>query len=227
MNKKYCINCGQHIPGKSKFCPECGAPQHGSEAGAFKAKAPAVALQAAAVAIEDSSTSRSPKKSTKADNYIPKRQLCPRAVLSFYMSYVAKTAIVFGLLAIGLVVEPIYAGLGLAVYLIVLYITAQIVFNSFYYSVDETGFKKTHGVVHKHQVTIPYQQIQNVNISRGLADRILGLSRISIETAGNAAGAKSSVGGTITASEGYLPGISLEDAKELHDVLLENARESQ
>ncbi len=44
MAKKYCINCGNLVPETAKFCPSCGAPQHGEDAGKFRANDPAIDL---------------------------------------------------------------------------------------------------------------------------------------------------------------------------------------
>lgn len=242
MSKKYCINCGTLIPESARFCPSCGAPQQGEEAKQLRANAPAVAFTAAAVAIEEASQSReepgvdnsAKSKKTPASNepaketleFIERRHLCKTAVFSFFLSYVTKTAILLLLFSIGIAFEPLLFSAAIAIYIVILYLAALVVFNNFYYAIDEVGFKKWYGLIHTQQVTIPYQQIQNVNINRSLSDRIFGLSRIIIETAGNASGTKSNVsGGTATTSEGYLPGVSHEQAKYIHDVLLVRAQE--
>lgn len=64
-------------------------------------------------------------------------------------------------------------------------------------------------------VTIPYDRIQNVDIYRGVVDRLLGLN---IHTAGWG------ISGWRTFDvEGYLPGLSKEVAEELRDELIHRA----
>ncbi|MCA9350901.1 PH domain-containing protein, partial [Candidatus Saccharibacteria bacterium] len=61
-----------------------------------------------------------------------------------------------------------------------------------------------------------------VNIERSLVDRMLNLARISIETAGSTVTQPIQVIGGYTArSEAYLPGLTLEQAKQLHDILID------
>lgn len=226
MSKKYCINCGALIPDSAKFCPSCGAPQQGQESKQLRAKAPAVAFQAASVAIKGAKTQKKPQKEkvepdTSLAQTIERRRLSSNAVYSFFIAYLMKTSILLFLFLAAIYFEPVLSVLGLLAYLVCLYIAAAIVQNNFYYKVDEVGFQKSYGVIHVRQVTIPFEQVQNVNIRRSLTDRMLGLSRVSIETAGSSDGSTTGVSGlNQTTAEGYLPGLNLEDAKELHDVLL-------
>ena len=81
------------------------------------------------------------------------------------------------------------------------------------YETTDVSFEKEYGVIAKNHVSIPYHHIQNVDIKRGILERILGISSVEIQTAG------SEVGG----AEGVLPGISKRKAKQLQDELLERA----
>ena len=230
MSKKYCINCGTLVPFSAKFCSSCGAPQQGPESKNFRANAPVVALNAGAIAMQDSTAKNSKHhdKSEEKEKYkdIPETKLCKNAKWAFLLDYFSKTAIIPGLLLFGLIVQPIVTIAAFVVYMVILYISAVIVYENFTYFTDEIGFQKSYGAVHKKQVSIPYQMIQNVNISRTLIDRMFGLCHVSIETAGNSAGTKTSVtSSTITSSEGYLPGLDLEQAKNLHDILLSRSQD--
>ncbi|MCC2630753.1 MAG: Bacterial domain [Candidatus Paceibacter sp.] len=53
------------------------------------------------------------------------------------------------------------------------------------YVLDQHSFRTRTGIVHIHEASIPYRQIQNVTISRPLLYRLLGMSRIVILTAGH------------------------------------------
>lgn len=222
MQQQYCINCGKLIPIKANFCPLCGAPQHGEAAAKFRANDPVVTLDLAKIAIDETQHSLTADDRRKFfDKYSPRHHLDDAAVVSFMVQYVLKTAIVIPfMIAVGFF-EPIYGIVAFGIYLIVITLVALIVHNNFMYWVDEAGFQKVHGILHKQHVTIPYEQIQNVNITKGLLDRILGIARLSIETAGAASeSGREIVGGSTSVAEGHLPGISIDDAKALHDFLL-------
>jgi membrane protein YdbS with pleckstrin-like domain len=158
----------------------------------------------------------------KQSKTIERQRLCQRAVWSFYLSYIGKTSLLFFLFIIGTVFEPLLFGPLLGAYVIILYVSAVIVHQNYYYEVNTSAFRKEHGVIHKTDVTIPFNRIQNVNITRSLSDRILGLARVDIESAGSSSITKRNVaGGSKTKSEGHLPGITLPQAKEVHDLLIE------
>jgi membrane protein YdbS with pleckstrin-like domain len=226
MSTLYCINCGKNVPSKANFCPHCGAPQHGIEAGSFRASAPPVSLHAGATAVTAALTN---KEKASADEFknIENKKLASNAVWTFFVTYLLRTAIIPLLLIIIVIESPLISLIGFIVYIVLLFLFSELVYNNFHYSTDDVGFQKSFGVLHKMQVSIPYQQIQNVNIRRSLADRIFGLCHVSLETAGNSNGARTQVTSTSgTTSEGYLPGLTLEDAKYLHDLLLSRAQES-
>lgn len=160
--------------------------------------------------------------------HIEKRRLSTGAIWLFFLGYLAKTSLLLLLFFIGFVYDPLVFGLIILVYLIVLYITAAVVRQHYYYEVNGSCFRKEHGIIHKTDVTIPFNQIQNVNIMRGLSDRMLGLARIDIETAGNSALRKRSVGGgSKTRAEAHLPGVTMAQADEIHSLLLERFTQSQ
>ncbi|CAN5670612.1 hypothetical protein BH23PAT2_BH23PAT2_06200 [soil metagenome] len=153
---------------------------------------------------------------------IERRRLCHRALWSFYLSYISKTGILFLLFVVGVFFEPILFGSMLLVYVFMLYLVAAIVHQNYYFEVNETSFRKSYGVVHKNDITIPFNRIQNVNIIRSLSDRVLGLARIDIETAGSVRGEISNIsGGSSSTAEGHLPGVTLSQAEEIHDLLLD------
>ena len=229
MNKIYCSNCGHLIEEISNFCRYCGAAQHGPAAAVYRAQAPTLRHSLGAYALANSSSDAPKAENKKSEHeYISRRHLPGRAQLSFFMSYVGSSAVIPFLLILGFLLAPAPFTAALAGYLIAIYLLAAVIYNSFYYSVDHTGFLKDYGVIHKRQVTIPFQQIQNVNITRSLVDRMLGLARLSIETAGGAGhDPKDVAGGSKSSAEGHLPGLTLAQAKKIHDLLLAKANESR
>lgn len=84
----------------------------------------------------------------------------------------------------------------------------------FRYEVAPGEFKKEYGVISKSYVSIPYQRIQNVNIRRGLLERMLGISSLKIETAGS----------ELARAEGRIPGIDQQIAEEVREEILSKSR---
>jgi membrane protein YdbS with pleckstrin-like domain len=220
FSKIYCSNCGQLIPEDSNFCRYCGAAQHGTQASIYHASSAPVSHNPASY-IQQTVNKQSPQHKIQ---YIKRRKLCKEVKWSFFMAYVGSTAILPLLFIVGAAIYPIIFIAALLVYFLTIYVAATAVYDSFYYALDETGFQKEYGIINKISVSIPYQQIQNVNITRSLADRMLGLSRINIETAGSSATQTREVaGGSKSKAEGHLPGLRLSEAKKVHDFLLEQA----
>ena len=80
------------------------------------------------------------------------------------------------------------------------------------YSVEESFLKIEKGIIWKTFKTLPFKKIQNIDISRGVLDRILGLSNLCIQTAGNVSYQRQ-------VYEGLLPGLSVQTAQELQQEL--------
>ena len=221
MASLYCSNCGQLIEAVSNFCKFCGAAQHGEEAAVFRAQKPTIVNSVGAQAV-----AQAEKASSEAQNnsLISRRHLCNRAKWSFVLGYFTYTSIIALLLLIGIIIDPLVFGGSLVLYLFSLYVFASLVHSYFYYGVDERGFNMEYGILNKRNVSIPFSKIHNVNIIRSVSDRILGLARIEVETSGNSPFQRSNVGGgNMTTAEGMLPGLTLKQAKKVHDLLLERS----
>ena len=91
------------------------------------------------------------------------------------------------------------------------WIWAKLTHRFYRYELREEGLRKESGVILKTYSSIPYSRIQNIDIYRDVLDRILGLSRVHIQTAGNT---------TPHSSEGKLPGLSVEIAEQLREELI-------
>lgn len=224
MSSIYCSNCGQLIPKSFNFCKYCGAAVHGRASSHYRAKAPVE--DNTGPQLERPVATSGPK--TKIRQYIENcnhERLCPRAKLLFFFNYLASSSILLLLFVIGAVLMPTVFIPAIAAYLLLLYVIASVVYRNFHYSLSNVGLEKEHGVIHKKSVSVPYNQIQNINVSRSLFDRVLGISRLSIETAGRSdTKARPIIGHQKSFAEADLPGLTFSVAEELHDVLLEAAR---
>ena len=53
------------------------------------------------------------------------------------------------------------------------------------YSLDENAFSIRRGIFNKKEVFIPYRQIENINIDQTLNFKMMGVSKLTVDTAGN------------------------------------------
>ncbi len=171
------------------------------------------------------------------------QQLSPKSVWLFFFSFILRSLIpiiflgfwsliffgelskkssggefLFGFLNWLWVVIPLFFAL--------CFIWAKLSYRFYRYELLDSGFRKESGVIYKKYVTIPYDRIQNVDINRGILARILGLSDLSIQTAG-ASATVSRYGAMGVGAEGRLPGVSREIAEQLRDELIQRARQSK
>lgn len=161
------------------------------------------------------------------------KQLNKKAKWFFFFQYLIVFFFIVGFGfsgLLGLIVESTEAGqikfdgtavtwglLGLVVWIILSYLAAWLTWLNYRYEVAADGFKKESGVIWKRYVTIPYSRIQNVDIHRGVFARILGLSDLQVQTAGNS--------NQYGLSEGRLPGIDKNEAEALRNELIRRVSE--
>ena len=119
------------------------------------------------------------------------------------------------------------AGLAIA------YLWARLSYRAFRYELTEYGFHKESGVIRKKPVVIPYNKIHKVEIYRGILEKILGLSGLRIQIAGQYGPRRrrglfgqsttivfSSFERFRLLAEEELPGLSVEVAEQLNTELL-------
>ncbi|MGH7157984.1 MAG: PH domain-containing protein [Candidatus Saccharimonadales bacterium] len=223
MKKIYCSNCGQLVEESANFCRYCGAALRGAESSQFRA----TAKPAHPAEVQKKQYLADPKLTALANELVPRRHLTPAAKLLFFINYVGITSLLLPLFAVGIYFEPLVAAL-LATYFVILYSIAVLVYNHFYFSVETEGFRIDYGIINKRHITVPFRQIQNVNITRTLVDRMLGIGKLEIESAGSTQMQKRDVvGGTRSKAEGFLPGLTMKEAEHLHDLILQKSMYEQ
>lgn len=215
MNQIYCSNCGQLISNSSNFCKYCGAPQHGPRA-RFRVSDPVV--------DKPQLVTNLPKQAQRQPvDYVTKRHLGPDALWYFIVNIFGKSFVLFALLLLGAVLMPWPMAIALVVYAIALLIVSLLIYNNFTFEIDADGLKIEQGIVHRFHVSVPFEQIQNVNIERSITDRLFGLSRVSVETAGQTNGLAQAGSLTKSKAEAFLPGLHVKDAENIHDLLIDGA----
>lgn len=229
----FCTHCGKVIDPHVNFCPYCGAAtqkttsSNPQDPAAYRAEeqphVPPAPQPAVSIEAPKDTEERDPLKVI-----IERRHLAPRAKYLFFLNYIVMTSILLPFMIGFVFFDPIFAIAISVVYFMLCFITAMITYNNFFFTIDSSGFEKDYGVFFKRHVGIPYEQIQNVNITRTILDRVLGIARLDIETAGSSNPRKKEVvGGIRSNSEGHLPGITFEDARYFHDLLLQKVAASK
>jgi len=94
-------------------------------------------------------------------------------------------------------------------------IFSRLSYNNWKYEFTEDTLKIEKGIIWKKYTSIPYERVQNVDLHRGVIARMLGFSVVNVQTAG----ASFVQGGRDAISEGFIPGVSKEEAEKIRDFL--------
>ncbi len=144
--------------------------------------------------------------------------LHPRVRLLWWLRLAVSGAVLGAVVAVGAVVlerPPLVgaAAFGVVALLAVPYVIVK--YRRWGYRVEDDALALERGVLTVVESSVPYVRVQHVDTQRGPVERLLGLSRVVVYTAGSR-GADVSV-----------PGLDAERAKELHDRLRRLAVESE
>ena len=94
-------------------------------------------------------------------------------------------------------------------------IYARMAYNRWFYEFTDSQLRKEKGIIWKKYSNIPYERIQNVDITRGIIARILGFSTVNIQTAGFSYSPRGGLG-----SEGYIPAVGIQEAENIREFLI-------
>lgn len=112
-------------------------------------------------------------------------------------------------LAVPLFIVLVIGGVGVVIGWQVAY------YRRFEYDLTSDTFDIRSGVISRRNREIPYRRIQNVDISRSMVQRAIGVAELRIETAGG------------TTSEAHLRYVGYDEAKRLQDALRNRERREQ
>ncbi|MBI2673551.1 PH domain-containing protein [Candidatus Woesearchaeota archaeon] len=105
-------------------------------------------------------------------------------------------------------------------------VLSQLVYRNYSYELVKEGFVVRRGVIVKVISTIPYSRIQNIDLRRGIFERVLGLTSVMVQTAGFSAVATSYSRWSYFA-EGYIPGLSQKSAEKLRSLLFKKVKSNR
>ncbi len=92
---------------------------------------------------------------------------------------------------------------------------SRLTYNNWKYKFEESALKLERGIIWKKYSNIPYERVQNVDVTRGILARMIGFSTINIQTAGAAYSGRG-----MPKSEGYIPAVGVNYAEEIRDFLM-------
>ena len=109
--------------------------------------------------------------------------------------------------------------IGMVILVIILgEIYAQLAYANWGYEFTQRELKLERGIIWKRYSNVPYERVQNVDITRGIIARIFGFSTINIQTAGYSGYSRGARG----LSEGYIPGVDVEAAEKIREFVMHN-----
>jgi uncharacterized membrane protein YdbT with pleckstrin-like domain len=102
---------------------------------------------------------------------------------------------------------------------VITFLVAYLTYANYLFMLDSDALKIKRGILSKEETAIPYRQIQDVDIEQNISDRIWGVARLAILTAGH----EEAKEGDEDTSEGILPAIDRALAESLQTELLKRA----
>ncbi|MEK6885582.1 MAG: PH domain-containing protein [Nanoarchaeota archaeon] len=113
---------------------------------------------------------------------------------------------------------------GILIYLLFLIIIAVVIieiysrlsYRFWKYEFTDSQLRIERGIIWKRYSNIPYERIQNVDITRGIIARLCCFSTVNIQTAGYSV----SRNGAGMSTEGYLPAVSIEEAEKIREFVI-------
>ncbi len=239
----YCSDCGQAITVNDKFCGSCGNELGSSgdnnqpDNSTQQPQTNQPVQDTDAPVVKATFEYSDGRKHSEVTTHIPPGgnlvkdatvefgNLHPNATWIFFLNYIGQTWMIPLLSIPGAIFLNPLLWFIFASYILASYLAALITYKNYRFEVTPSSFHKEYGIIFKQSASIPFDRIQNVNIRRSLFDRMLQISHIEIETAGTGGAKKLSfLGGTSTASEGYMPGLAVDEAEDIRELLLARAQ---
>ncbi len=106
-------------------------------------------------------------------------------VVWFLLTLTAYYAFPKGIYGISRFLYPVVFFFLVGLFLIPYLIWIELRYRTYYYYFTKGEVVIRRGILHVEKVVIPFNKIQNVNVSRSLVERLLGLATVRIETAGS------------------------------------------
>ena len=221
MKQQFCPYCGTAAT-RTNYCANCGGQLQQDAPLAGRAATSQVSFN---YPVTERHSDIISDDAANGESVVTFRHLHPNAVWLFFFQYFGKTSILLVLFAMTAMLEPLFSAALIIGYFVSLFVAAELNYNNYKFEVSARAFRKEYGVFHKYSVNIAFDQIQNINMRRSVLDQMLGLAHLELETAGTGGDVKKNIGGLFTSSEGYIPGISPEEARDVKALMLARINE--
>jgi len=125
-------------------------------------------------------------------------------------------------LVIGLLLAA-FAGVPLLIRLL----TLRLDYEFRWYMITDSGLRIREGIAQVHEITMAFKNIQNITISQGPIQRLLGISDLVVQTAGGSSAAtqNNQNQGVVSSHTGYFRGV--DNAEEIRDMMMTRLREAK
>lgn len=133
---------------------------------------------------------------------------------------VALIAILINKLWLGIALSPVFLII-MTVPGIIAYLAIHLRYDTTWYVMSDRSLRIRRGIWVIHEISITFENIQNVNVKQGPVQRYFGISNIIVETAGGGAG-NSHKKGLQIANQGIIEGVA--NASEIRDRILSHMR---
>src|SRR4030043_1908518 len=89
-------------------------------------------------------------------------------------------------------------------------IYARLAYTNWQFEFTQESLRLERGIIWKRYSNVPYERVQNVDITRGIIARLCGFSTVNIQTAGYSYSPRGR-----PVSEGYIPAVGVQRAEEI------------
>lgn len=107
------------------------------------------------------------------------------------------------------------------IFLILLETYARLSYKFWLYEFTPTELRLERGIIWKRYSNVPYERVQNIDVTRGILARLFGFSSLNIQTAGYSA-----YRGHSSMAEGYIPAVELSKAEEIRNFVMKKISKS-
>jgi membrane protein YdbS with pleckstrin-like domain len=127
---------------------------------------------------------------------------------------------------VGLVVVLEVLGLALALLNVgISLVTLRLDYELRWYMVTDRSLRIREGVVHVHEMTLTFANIQNVTIHQGPLQRLLGIADVRVQSAGGGGAAPQTAGGHQSLRDLHVASFSgVDDAAGIRDLVLQRLK---
>lgn len=107
--------------------------------------------------------------------------------------------------------------IGIIILLILAEVYARLAYHFWNYEFTGDQLRIERGIIWKRYSNIPYERIQNVDITRGIIARLCGFSTINLQTAGYSMPVNNRGG---AGAEGYIPAVPMNEAEKIREFVI-------